>query len=109
MSDIQPTFTSSVNGVDYRFVQTCGACPEQYDVFKNDVQVAYLRVRHGGFRADLRNSRGPTVFRCDVDGDGEFDEGEFDLYVPMAMQLVELALAREERQRADEPGDYEFW
>lgn len=30
------------------FIKTCGACPEQYDVFdENDNQVAYIRLRWG--------------------------------------------------------------
>ena len=40
----------TING--YRLILTCGACPEQYDVFDGDRQVGYLRLRHGHFRAD---------------------------------------------------------
>jgi len=39
-----------ING--YKLVLTCGACPEQYDVFKNGQQVGYLRLRHGFFSAE---------------------------------------------------------
>lgn len=31
----------------YKFECTCGAYPEQYDVYKNDQYVAYVRMRHG--------------------------------------------------------------
>lgn len=29
------------------FKQTCFACPEQYDVYQDDKQVGYVRLRHG--------------------------------------------------------------
>lgn len=32
---------------EYRLVRTCGACPEQYDVFLGEERVAYLRLRWG--------------------------------------------------------------
>ena len=31
----------------YEFRRTCWACPEQYDVFKDDKYVAYIRKRWG--------------------------------------------------------------
>ena len=34
-----------ING--YEFALTSRACPEQYDVYKNDEYVAYVRLRHG--------------------------------------------------------------
>ena len=36
-----------------RFLQTCIACPEQYDVFVEDGElVGYVRLRHGRLRAE---------------------------------------------------------
>ena len=29
------------------FKKTCDACPEQYDVFKDEKQVGYVRLRWG--------------------------------------------------------------
>lgn len=60
----------------YQLVQTCGACPEQYDVFLNDKQVGYLRLRHGWFRADAPNCGGETVYQSYPVGDGIFDTQE---------------------------------
>ena len=34
-----------IEGLDFK--QTCGACPEQYDVFKDEKQVGYVRLRWG--------------------------------------------------------------
>lgn len=31
-----------------RFELTCGACPEQYDVYNGETQVGYVRLRWGG-------------------------------------------------------------
>jgi hypothetical protein len=60
----------------YMLQQTCSACPEQYDVFKNSVQVGYLRLRHGFFYADVPNCGGTTVYESDTIGDGCFDDDE---------------------------------
>jgi hypothetical protein len=64
-----------ING--YRLVCTCAACPEQYDVFKqNGSKVGYLRLRHGRFRADCPCVGGKTVYESSTKGDGTFDEDE---------------------------------
>ena len=36
--------------LEIKLIQTCGACPEQYDAFIGEEQVGYLRLRHGYFR-----------------------------------------------------------
>jgi hypothetical protein len=39
---------------DLKFVMTCFACPEQYDVFASSgKQVGYARSRHGEARCDF--------------------------------------------------------
>ena len=37
--------TQEIKGLLFKI--TCGACPEKYDVFKGNEQVAYVRLRHG--------------------------------------------------------------
>lgn len=61
-----------------RLVCTCGACPEQYDVFneKTNQQIGYLRLRHGSFRADVPDCGGETVYHAETKGDGVFDDDE---------------------------------
>jgi hypothetical protein len=63
---------------NYRLICTCGACPEQYDVFEEATgkQVGYLRLRHGYFRADVPDCGGETVYESFTGGDGIFDEDE---------------------------------
>lgn len=55
---------------------TCISCPEQYDVFREGKKVAYLRLRHGTFRADVPDCGGETVYVSETKGDGCFDEDE---------------------------------
>ena len=44
------------------FVETCGACPEQYDVFKGGRQVGYVRLRWGTVTCDFPDCRGDTIY-----------------------------------------------
>lgn len=39
------------NKSNLRFVCTCEACPEQYDVYDGDKKVAYVRLRYGALNA----------------------------------------------------------
>ncbi len=66
---------TEING--YKLKMTCAACPEQYDVFNaNGIQVGYLRLRHGYFRADCPDVGGDTVYEAHARGDGMFDDDE---------------------------------
>lgn len=60
----------------FRFKMTCGACPEQYDVFLGDKQVGYVRLRHGEMRVRCPDSSGITVYTAAPNGDGCFDGAE---------------------------------
>lgn len=69
-----------------------GACPEQYDVFKDGKQVAYYRLRHGEFRADYPDCDGETIYEAQPQGDGIFDANERLFYLAKAMRQVLLIL-----------------
>lgn len=45
--------------------QTCGACPEQYDLISllDNKQLAYFRLRWGIFRVDVPDVGGETIYR----------------------------------------------
>lgn len=74
----------------YRLQQTCGACPEQYDVFDDlGQQVAYFRLRHGGFRVDVPDCGGETIFTANPKGDGIFDPEERVYYLTEAVLAVQ--------------------
>ena len=78
----------NING--YTLVCTCDACPEQYDVFKDQRQVGYLRLRHGEFRADVPECGGKTVYEtCDCEGDGCFEDEERMKFLTLAVEAIE--------------------
>lgn len=75
-----------------KLVCTCGACPEQYDVYDaNDKQVGYLRLRHGHFRADYPDCGGETVYESQTKGDGVFAEEE---RIPEITKAIHALLAK---------------
>lgn len=43
-------------------IQTCGACPEQYDVTFNGKQLGYLRLRWGYFTVSYTDCGGEIVY-----------------------------------------------
>lgn len=76
--------------------KTCSACPEQYDVYLNGQCVAYLRLRHGRFRADV--PFGHTVYEStDMEGDGSFETDERDKFLTEACEAIlkELGVEKE--------------
>lgn len=76
----------SSNGLDIKM--TCEAMPEQYDVFKDGKQVAYLRLRHGEFRVDAPDCGKETIYETEPNGDGIFDADERLKYMELAMQAI---------------------
>lgn len=52
------------------FFQTCMACPEQYDVWYNEQQIGYVRLRWGCLRADFPDVGGQEVYRAYIGNDG---------------------------------------
>lgn len=83
----------------FDLVQTCGACPEQYDVFKDGEQVGYLRLRHGYFYAEFRGGAYETVYEAHPRGDGIFDsEEEREHHIGKALN----AIARRIRGTSDD-------
>ena len=61
---------------DIRLVETCGACPEQYDAFVGDREVGYLRLRHGRFTVQCPDVGGEYVYVAHPKGDGVFENEE---------------------------------
>lgn len=70
-----------------RLVQTCSACPEQYDVYLGDKEVAYFRLRHGFFRADVP-AGGETVYSARTRGEGMFEDDERHAHLQAACRAV---------------------
>lgn len=68
--------------------ETCGACPEQYDAYIGELQVGYLRLRHGFFRVDVPQCRGEVVYKTYPDGDGCFTDSERDHFLNEAKRAI---------------------
>ena len=75
-----------MNGV--RLVQTCGACPEQYDAFIGDELVGYLRLRHGYFYASYPGIDGDKVYDANTIGDGIFEWEERKTHLDRATLAI---------------------
>lgn len=79
-----------------KLILTCGACPEQYDVVdENDNKIAYLRLRHGHFRAEYPYNDGKIVFQSMPNGDGVFEVEERPIHIGNALLAIKKAIAEE--------------
>ena len=76
-----------ING--YKLKLTCSACPEQYDVFKDDKIVGYLRLRHGHFSVEYPDCGGELVYEAQPKGDGIFEDDERDKYLTNAINAID--------------------
>ena len=74
---------------EYTLEQTCGMCPEQYEIYLNDKNVAYLRLRHGYFTAKVGSI---LVYGARPDGDGGFTCEERDKYLNKAIEEIDKYL-----------------
>jgi hypothetical protein len=76
-----------ING--YSLFLTCSACPEQYDVFKEDKQLGYLRLRHGGFTVTVPDVGGETIYCASPQGEGEFQDLERIHFLRIAIDYID--------------------
>ena len=77
----------------FKLIRTCFACPEQYDVYKinedgSEENVAYLRLRHGQFRAECPFNGTVVYTSTDMRGDGIFMDEERDRFLNQALEKV---------------------
>jgi hypothetical protein len=70
-----------------RLMLTCSAYPEQYDVFKGDQQVAYLRLR-GHFTVEMPDVGGDLVYEATPEGAGSFEDFERRHFLTVAVQAI---------------------
>lgn len=73
-----------------KLVQTCGACPEQYDVYIDGEASpsGYMRLLRGYFRADYHAA---PVFTGEPRGDGSFESGERNKWLNAACLAILLS------------------
>lgn len=79
---------------DFTLRLTCESCPEQYEVYKGEKQVGYLRLRHGIFRVDVPDSEVngmKTVYVTNqCAGDGQFRSDEREYWLEEACRAIEM-------------------
>lgn len=68
-----------------------GMCPEQYNVYLDGEEIAYLRLRHGHFTAEMPIG-GVLVHTAHPKGDGCFDDDERDWHIQNAIASIEFAM-----------------
>lgn len=69
--------------------QTCSACPEQYDAYKDGQVVGYLRLRHGYFFVQCPWVGGECVYQTETKGDGIFESEEREVHLKAAIEAIE--------------------
>ena len=73
----------------YVLVQTCKESPEQYTVYKDGEQVAYIRLRHGCFRVDAPICGAKEIFYTEAcKGDGRFEDSERMTFLQQAVDAI---------------------
>lgn len=78
--------------MEIKLVETCFACPQQFDAYLGDKQVGYLRLRHGTFRVDYPDCGGETIYTAYPDGDGIFMDYEQEFYLNKALEAIKLKI-----------------
>jgi len=82
-----------------RLHQTCGACPEQYDVYHGKRKVGYLRLRHGRFTVryfSVSKEESELVYHAQTKGDGMFEEDERGFHLDKAIAALRARMRRDE-------------
>ncbi len=74
-------------------IETCGACPEQYEARHNGVEVGYLRLRHGYFSVTCPSVSGDLVYEAYPEGDGIFEGHERKKYLKKAKKAIKKWIA----------------
>jgi hypothetical protein len=71
-------YTKRIKATNIDFELTCYACPEQYDVYIDGKQVAYVRLRWGCLRVTVPDVGGVLVYEHEYDDEwqGCFDSDE---------------------------------
>ena len=87
--------SGKVKKSDIQLVETCSACPEQYNAFLGKKQVGYLRLRHGCFTVDYPDVGGEQIYSACPNGDGSFLHEERDQYLKEAVKAIVKRLKAE--------------
>ena len=79
----------------YTLVQTCKESPEQYTVYKDGEQVAYIRLRHGCLRVDAPICGAKEIFYTEsCRGDGRFEDDERMIFYNKRLMRLKNIITR---------------
>ncbi len=73
---------------EIKLVETCWACPEQYDAFCNGEQVGYIRFRHNEFTVECPDVEGELVYSTEANGDWRLEDNERNFYLDNAKEAI---------------------
>lgn len=73
---------------DIKLIQTCGACPEQYDAHYQWEKIWYLRLRHWYFYVEFYDT---VVYRAYPKWDWMFEDDEREYYLNKAKKHLRNA------------------
>ena len=79
---------------EYYLEKTSSCCPEQYNVYKNNEMVGYLRLRNGVFVVKYPDVEGGLIYIAITSGDGCFDKRERTYYLNRAIEKIDERLKR---------------
>jgi len=71
-----------------KFIETCHAVPEQYDVFEGSKQIAYVRIRWGEIWVSVPDCGGKLIYHRDDVGFGRLTK----LERPIILKEVQEAI-----------------
>lgn len=78
----------------FKLEKTCGACPEQYNVFYGEEYVGFLHLRNGLYSICDPNDNVITVMY--PNGDGIFESEERDKYIQLGLLNIVENLSSED-------------
>ena len=84
---------------DIELLETCFACPEQYDAIDSTTGkvIGYLRLRNGHFTVEVPHVRGELVYESWPDGDGAFEDYERESELAAAIEAIAAWYAQQAR------------
>lgn len=90
-----------IEGLDFK--KTCDACPEQYDVFKGDKMVGYVRLRWGVLSCRYPDYEGDEIYSESFDDgwQGEFeDDNERNKYLIIIAKELNNYMENNENEKS---------
>jgi hypothetical protein len=72
----------------FKLIESCGGCPQVFDIYYNDEYVGYMQLRHGYFRV-VYSKTDEVVYEGEPpNSDGIFDWDVRDLYLNRGCQAI---------------------